>query len=95
MPIRSVPANGFGWIALAQLVNRVTADPYGTHRLAEKFSYRIWAQKPDFLNSLNRISLDKGYWIMMSENDNFNINGREILQTTNIFERPAVDPTTL
>lgn len=49
MPIRSVPANGFGWITLAQLVNRATADPYGTLGLAEKFSYRIWAQKPESL----------------------------------------------
>jgi len=49
MPIRSVPANGFGWITLAQLVNRVTMDPYETQGLAEKFSYRIWAQKPDSL----------------------------------------------
>jgi hypothetical protein len=55
-PIDSIPASGFGWITLAQLVTRTTDSPYPPNPpdepedgLAEKFSYRIWAQKSDLV----------------------------------------------
>ena len=44
-PNNQIPANGYGWITLSQIVNRPTMDPYG-NRLAEKFSIRIYTTKP-------------------------------------------------